>query len=151
MKVVFKDSCEIEIFESFDEAQDDGETSTEVFLPGEEVEFDVIGFGQKMTDFGLAHDPNIVNVQFPNGHVAFGLSTDWFDGDELKVQAVLEYAKSLGLEAEDLDDLVHDAFSCQASQVNNAGIEAQVECLSQGLDANDVQRELHTLAQSLQK
>jgi hypothetical protein len=150
MKVVFKDSCEIEIFESWDEAQDDGETSTEVFVPGEEVEFDIIGFGQKMTDFGFAHDPNIVNVQFPNGHVAFGLCTDWFDGDELKVEAVLEYAKSLGLEAEDLDDLVHNEASRQASAVNNSGVEDQVEFLLQGSNPLDLQRELHQLAQSQQ-
>jgi hypothetical protein len=35
----------------------------------------------------------------------------------------------LGLEAEDLDDLVHDAYSRQASEVNNGGLDSQVRFL----------------------
>src|ERR1700716_350718 len=36
------------------------------------------------------------------------------------------WAGGLGLEAGDLDDLVHDAYSRQASKTNNDGLEAQV-------------------------
>ena len=40
-------------------------------------------------------------------------------------------AAGLGLEAGDLDDLVHDACSRQASEVNNGGLDAQVRFLAQ--------------------
>jgi len=40
------------------------------------------------------------------------------------------WAAGLGLEAGDLDDLVHDAYSRQASQTNNDGLEAQVRFLA---------------------
>jgi hypothetical protein len=39
------------------------------------------------------------------------------------------WASGLGLEAGDLDDLVHDAYSRQASGTNNDGLEAQVRFL----------------------
>ncbi len=41
------------------------------------------------------------------------------------------WAAGLGLEAGDLDDLVHDAYSRQASQTNNDGLEAQVRYLAE--------------------
>jgi len=39
------------------------------------------------------------------------------------------WAEELGLEPEDLDDLVHDAYSRQASQTNNDGLGSQVKFL----------------------
>jgi hypothetical protein len=39
------------------------------------------------------------------------------------------WAAGLGLEAGDLDDLVHDAYSRQASDVNNSGLGSQVRLL----------------------
>ena len=39
------------------------------------------------------------------------------------------WAAGLGLEAEGLDDLVHDAYSKQASEVNNGGLDSQVRFL----------------------
>ena len=39
------------------------------------------------------------------------------------------WAAGLGLDAGDLDDLVHDAYSRQASQTSNDGLEAQVRFL----------------------
>ena len=39
------------------------------------------------------------------------------------------WAAGLGLEAEDLDDLIHDAYSKQASGVNNGGLDSQVRFL----------------------
>jgi len=39
------------------------------------------------------------------------------------------WAAGLGLEAEDLDDLVHGAYSRQASETNNGGLGAQVRFL----------------------
>ena len=46
------------------------------------------------------------------------------DADELAA-----WAAGLGLEAGDLDDLVHDAYSRQASEVNNGGLGSQVRFL----------------------
>jgi hypothetical protein len=39
------------------------------------------------------------------------------------------WAAGLGLEAGDLDDLVHDVYSKQASEVNNGGLDSQVRFL----------------------
>lgn len=47
------------------------------------------------------------------------------DADELTA-----WAAGLGLEAGDLDDLVHDAYSRQASGTNNDGLKAQVRFLA---------------------
>ena len=46
------------------------------------------------------------------------------DADELAA-----WAAGLGLEAGDLDDLVHDAYSRQASEMNNGGLGSQVRFL----------------------
>ena len=46
------------------------------------------------------------------------------DADELTA-----WAAGLGLEAADLDDLVHDAFSRRASETNNGGLRSQVRFL----------------------
>ena len=40
------------------------------------------------------------------------------------------WAAGLGLEAGDLDDLVHDGYSRQASEVNNGGLGSQVRFLA---------------------
>jgi hypothetical protein len=41
------------------------------------------------------------------------------------------WAAGLGLEAADLDDLVHDAYSRQASETNNGGLDSQVRFLAE--------------------
>jgi hypothetical protein len=46
-----------------------------------------------------------------------------------EAEELAAWAAGLGLEAGDLDDLVHDAYSRQASQTNNDGLEAQVRFL----------------------
>jgi hypothetical protein len=45
------------------------------------------------------------------------------------------WAAGLGLEAEGLDDLVHDAYSKQASEVNNGGLDSQVRFLIESYGA----------------
>jgi hypothetical protein len=52
---------------------------------------------------------------------------------ELRVKAeeLTAWAAGLGLEAADLDDLVHDAYSKQASEVNNGGLGSQVSFLAE--------------------
>ena len=79
MKIKFVCPVEIEVFESFDEALDDGETSTEAFQAGDIVEFDVIDHPQRMIDGQLVDDINTVNVQFGNGSVSFGISKEWYE------------------------------------------------------------------------
>ena len=51
------------------------------------------------------------------------------------------WAAGLGLEAGDLDDLLHDAYSTQASETNNGGLSSQVRFLAETYGA--------TLARSL--
>jgi len=45
------------------------------------------------------------------------------------------YAESLGLTGEDLDDLVHDAKANEAAEINNGGLEDQLEYLASGSSA----------------
>jgi hypothetical protein len=51
------------------------------------------------------------------------------DGQTRDAEELAAWAAGLGLEAGDLDDLVQDAYSRQASQTNNDGLEAQVKFL----------------------
>ena len=63
----------------------------------------------------------------PGTSPATGLAdTGSHPGDEEELAA---WAAELGLEPEDLEDLVHDAFSRQASETNNDGLESQVRFL----------------------
>jgi len=59
------------VVDSFDEDHETIESHTEVFLPGQMVDFDII---EKLG--------NLVNVQFANGSVAFNINTDWFKEKE---------------------------------------------------------------------
>lgn len=79
MKVRFVTDCEIEVFETFDEALDDGETSTEVFRVGDEAEFDLLDAPLKFDGNEFVPAEDTVNVQFGDGSVAFGLSREWFE------------------------------------------------------------------------
>ena len=74
MKVEFLTDVEIEVIESFDDA----ESTTQVFRVGDTTEFDVMDHPQRMIDGELKDDPDTVNVQFGDGSVSFGLSLDWF-------------------------------------------------------------------------
>jgi hypothetical protein len=51
------------------------------------------------------------------------------NGEPGDAEELAAWAAGLGLEAGDLDDLVHDAYSRQASQTNNDGLDAQVKLL----------------------
>lgn len=53
--------------------------------------------------------------------------------------------QELGLEAEDLDDLVHDIASEAASDVNNNGLESQIEFLFARL-GTDTEQEIRRVA-----
>jgi hypothetical protein len=80
MKVKFNTDCEIEVISSYDEALDDVEGSTEIIRAGSKLDFDVIGHPERFqAGKGFVEDKTLVNVQFPDGSVAFGISTEWFD------------------------------------------------------------------------
>lgn len=50
----------------------------------------------------------------------------------------VELAKSLGISSEDLDDLVHDCVSQQASDINNGGLSAQIEYLNREIGVDEL-------------
>lgn len=50
----------------------------------------------------------------------------------LTVQQLIKLCEKLGVKAEDLDDLVHEAKGEEAASINNAGLEEQLEYLGGG-------------------
>ncbi len=58
-----------------------------------------------------------------------GTSPAGDSGQRGEAEELAAWAAGLGLEAGDLDDLVHDAYSKQASEVNNGGLGSQVRFL----------------------
>ncbi len=58
-----------------------------------------------------------------------GTSPAGDSGQPGEADELAAWAAGLGLEAGDLDDLVHDAYSRQASEVNNGGLDSQVRFL----------------------
>ena len=79
MRIKFLTVCEIEVCQSFDAALDDLETEARTFQIGEEIEFEIIDHPQRFNGKKFVDDTKTVNVQFPNGNVAFGLSYSWFE------------------------------------------------------------------------
>ncbi len=59
-----------------------------------------------------------------------GTSPAGDSGQPGEADELTAWAAGLGLEAGDLDDLVHDAYSRQASEVNNGGLGSQVRFLA---------------------
>lgn len=59
------------------------------------------------------------------------------------IKEVVERVLALGGEAASLDDLVHETASVTASNINNAGLEAQVEyLLEQGIPEEAIYGEI---------
>src|SRR5271157_3958780 len=61
------------------------------------------------------------------------------------VERLVNKADSAGLQAEDLDEMVHDLVSGVASDINNGGLEEQVKYLVEGLGAQDTERQIDEL------
>jgi len=70
MKIKFKEDCELEVVETYDEVLDEVDSSMETFKAGEIVEIDI---------FGRDEEANTVDIQFGDGDVALSLSCDWFE------------------------------------------------------------------------
>ena len=79
MKIRWLCDVELEVIESFDEALDNADSSTEIFRAGEQTEFDVFGYLERVIDGKLEEDKNFLNIQFGDGSVSFGVSKEWFE------------------------------------------------------------------------
>jgi hypothetical protein len=54
-------------------------------------------------------------------------------------------ANQLGIAAEDLDELVHDAKSAEAASINNQGLGEQIAYLAECYSADDLEDRLREL------
>lgn len=79
MKAKFTKQCEIEIVDHYDEDIDDVISSIEMFNEGEEIEFDVFGHPERVIDGNIVEDTSLLNIQFGDGSVAFGVSKEWME------------------------------------------------------------------------
>ncbi|MGY1969643.1 hypothetical protein ACW9HH_35940 [Nocardia gipuzkoensis] len=61
------------------------------------------------------------------------------DPEQSEVQRLNELAESLGIDSEDLDDHLHDAISRTASDINNGGLEKQVQALIEHLGPRETE------------
>ena len=86
MKVKFTSDCEIEVHESAEQVLADEDGKTELFHVGDTIEFEVISHPGRMIDGEFKEDKDILDVQFGDGSVAFGLSVDWFDRIDLPAE-----------------------------------------------------------------
>lgn len=62
------------------------------------------------------------------------------------IARLLAVCEALGIEDEDLDELVHDAKGAEAAAINNAGLDDQLEYLLDGMSARDLEAEIRDLA-----
>jgi hypothetical protein len=63
-----------------------------------------------------------------------------------EVAGLIRDAKRLGIEAEDLDDLIHEEASQPASCTNSAGLEEQITFLAEQLAVDETRRALEQVA-----
>jgi hypothetical protein len=78
MKIQFNQSCEIEVWNNYDEILDSVDYSTALFNSGDIVEFEVFGHPEKFNGKTFEEDTELFNVKFNDGSVAYGISKDWF-------------------------------------------------------------------------
>jgi hypothetical protein len=60
--------------------------------------------------------------------------------------SLVEFAEQNGLQAEQLDEIVHDCASMTASEINNAGMERQIDFLVENLGAVETRQRLADIA-----
>lgn len=68
MKIRFRETVELEVFNSYDEENDAPDTDNEVFSVGDEHDVDII------EDKGQS-----IDVQFGDGSMAFNVMKAWFE------------------------------------------------------------------------
>ena len=64
----------------------------------------------------------------------------------IDTQQLTELAISLGISDDDLDDLVHDAKSNEASAINNQGVAEQIDYLVEAIGIADLEKRIRELA-----
>lgn len=66
--------------------------------------------------------------------------------DPIETRPLLDLISALGLEEDALDELVHDAKSGEASNINNGGFTDQVDYLVEALGYADLEKQIRELA-----
>ena len=66
------------------------------------------------------------------------------------VERLVDKAESAGLQAEDLDETVHELVSSIASDINNEGVDGQIEYLVKEMGAEHAEREIDKLIEERQ-
>ena len=66
------------------------------------------------------------------------------------VERLVNKAESAGLQAEDLDDTVHDLVSSIASDINNEGMDGQIKYLVKEMGAQHTEQEIDKLIEERQ-
>ena len=70
--------------------------------------------------------------------------------DRAVVERLVNKAESAGLQAEDLDETVHDLVSSIASDINNEGVDGQIKYLVNEMGAQHAEREIDQLIEGRQ-
>lgn len=73
MKIKFVEMCEIELYE---DGSDEGES--EVFIPGQIADVEIIGHPDRWDGNGFVPALDLVNLRFANGLRAGAVSKAWF-------------------------------------------------------------------------
>lgn len=81
-KIRFICDCEIEVLHTLSE-DEEPESEPKLFKKGTEVEIFVVDYPQKHTNEGFVDDESKINVQFPDGSMAYCISLDWFEVVEI--------------------------------------------------------------------
>lgn len=76
-QATFACDVELSIVESFDGKTEKTNEKIEVFKVGERIEFTLIDFAQKFDGGNLMPDKNLLNIQFGDGSMAFGVDKSW--------------------------------------------------------------------------
>jgi hypothetical protein len=79
MKARMLVDAEVEVVDHFDEEADKPVSNLEVLKTGEELDFDVFGYAERVVDGELQEDKNFMNIQFPKGDCVFGFSREWIE------------------------------------------------------------------------
>lgn len=65
----------------------------------------------------------------------------------MEVNDLIAYATKLGINPEDLDEIIHDLKSDEATEINNTGLERQIVYMSEyGMSKEEIQLDLQKIA-----
>jgi hypothetical protein len=64
---------------------------------------------------------------------------------EVLVERLVDKADAAGLKPEDFDETIHEFAASTAADVNNGGLDGQIQCLVDGLKAQHAERQIDQL------